>query len=89
MHFYLIKNPINYNYSISASNIELVSQFKDLGIIFDSKLNFSPHTEMIKNKAMRNLGFIKRTCGSFIDPIPLKILYCSLVHSHLEYCPLI
>jgi len=44
---------------------------------------------MIKNKAMRNLGFIKRTCGSFIDPIPLKILYCSLVRSHLEYRPLI
>jgi len=44
---------------------------------------------MIKNKAMRNLCFIKRTCGSFIDPIPLKILYCSLIRSHLEYCPLI
>lgn len=57
MRFYLIKNPICYHYTISDSNIELVSQFKDLGVIFDSKLNFSPHTEMIKNKAMRNLGF--------------------------------
>jgi len=36
-------------------NIKLVSQFNNLGI----KLNFSPYAEMIKNKAMRNLGFIK------------------------------
>jgi len=34
--------------------------------------------------------FIKRsTCMSFIDPIPLKILYCSIVCFHLEYYPLI
>lgn len=89
MHFYLIKNPINFQYHISDSKIELVSDFKDLGIILDTKLNFSLHSEMIKNKAMRNLGFIKRTCGSFSDPIPLKLLYCSLVRSHLEYCPLV
>jgi len=37
MKFYLIKNPINSQYSISGSNIELVNQFKDLGITFDSK----------------------------------------------------
>lgn len=89
MRFYPIKNPKCYHCTISDSNIELVSQFKDLGVIFDSKLNFSPYTEMVKNKAMRNLGFIKRTCGSFMDPIPLKILYCSLVRSQLEYSPLI
>jgi len=44
---------------------------------------------MIKNKAFRNLGFIKLTCGSFSDPVPLKILYSSVVYSNLEYCPLI
>jgi hypothetical protein len=87
--FYLIKNPVYSQYSISGTNIELVNQFKDLGIIFDRKLNFSLHTEMIKNKAFRNLVFIKRTCAGFSDPIPLKILYISLVRSNLEYCPLI
>jgi hypothetical protein len=52
LHFYLIKNPINFQYYISVSKIELVSHFKDLGIIFDTKLNFSLHSETIKNKAM-------------------------------------
>jgi len=40
---------------------------------------------MIKNKAFRNLGFIKRTCTAFSDHIPLKILNISLVRSNLEY----
>jgi hypothetical protein len=31
-----------------------------------------------------NFSFLKRTCGSFVDPIPLTILYCSLVRSHLN-----
>jgi len=56
-----------------------VFQFKDLGIIFDRKLHFSLHTEMIINKAFRNLGFINRTCAAFSDPIPLKILCVSLL----------
>lgn len=38
---------------------------------------------------MRNLGFIKRACLSFNDPVALKTLYCCLVHSNLGYCLLI
>jgi len=34
---------------------------------------------------MYYLGIIKLT-GSFMDLIPLKIVYSSLVCSHLEYC---
>lgn len=39
---------------------------------------------MIRNKAFHNLEFIKRTCGSFLDSIPLKILNYSLVRSNLK-----
>lgn len=42
MKLYLIKNRINFQNSIFVSNIELVHQIKDLGIIVRSKLNFSP-----------------------------------------------
>jgi len=38
---------------------------------------------------MRILGFIKRLCKDFRDTFALKILYCSLVRSNLEYCLLI
>jgi len=83
------KNRIIFNYSIFGSPLPLVSNFKDLGVIFDPKFNFSHQIKMIKNKAMRNLGFIKITCHSFNDPTALKTLFCSLVHSNLEYCYLI
>jgi len=35
MRFYQIKTPINFQYTLSNSNTELVSQFKDFGI-FDT-----------------------------------------------------
>jgi hypothetical protein len=89
LRFNLIKNPIIFNYSFSNSHLELVSNFNDLGIIFDSKFNFSYHTEFIKNKAMHILGFIKRSCKDFHDPSVLKLLYYSLFRSNLEYFLLI
>lgn len=34
---------------------------------------------------MCNIGFIMSTCSSFIEPNPLKILYCSTAHLNLAY----
>jgi hypothetical protein len=58
MHYNLIKIPIIFFYSIFNTKIGFVHYFIDLGIIFYSKLNFTLHTETIKNKPMRNLGLI-------------------------------
>jgi len=51
MRYYLIKNPIKFQYYVSDSQIELVSDYKDLGIIFDTKLNFTLLSEaFVSNK---------------------------------------
>jgi len=63
--------------------------FKDLGILFNSKLLFNAHVSAIKNKALAVFGMIKRNCSDFCDPVTLKCLYTSLVRSLLEYAPLI
>jgi len=42
-HNLIKKNPIIFNYSIFGLPLLLVSNFKDLGVIFDRKLNFSRH----------------------------------------------
>lgn len=76
--FNLIKNPIILNYFLSNSHLELVSNFNDFGVLFDSKLNLSYHTKLIKNKTMHILGFIKHSCKDFRDPFALKILYVLL-----------
>jgi hypothetical protein len=38
---------------------------------------------------MRILCFIKQSCKDFCDPFVSIIHNCFLVHSNLEYCPLI
>jgi len=73
VRYYLIKNPIQFQYNASVFQIEFVSDYKDLGIIFDTKLNFTLHSEIIRNEAILNLGFIKRTYGTYSNPLPLKI----------------
>lgn len=89
MRYTLIKSLVIFNYFSDSQNLDIIFNYKVLDTLFDSKLNFSNHTEMIKYKVMGFLGFIKRTCKSFYNLLVLKILYCSLVWSNLEYCSLI
>ena len=58
---------------------------KDLGILFDSNLNFKEHILAKINLARRNLGLIKHTF-KYIDESTFLTLYKSLVRPHLEYC---
>lgn len=62
-----------------------VTEAKDLGIIFDSKLSFEPHVMHIVLKANSILGFLKRNSMDFKDPYTLKALFCSIVRPLLEY----
>lgn len=57
----------------------------DLGVTLDSKLLFDKHIENILAKAMKTLGFLFRVTKDFKSIKTLKILFCSLVRSHLEY----
>jgi hypothetical protein len=82
-------NPLHFNYHICDINLHRSSLFKDLGILFDSKLLFNAHVSAIKNKALSVFGMIKRNCSDFRDPLALKCLYTSLVRYLLEYAPLI
>lgn len=47
--------------------MEVIVECKDLGIVFDTKLNFT----LRYNEKIR-LRFVKRTCGSVLNRIPLK-----------------
>lgn len=89
MQYHLIKNPINFQYSIFNSKIELFPQFKDLGIIctYSKLLNFSSQ-ELSRIKLFVTWVLFNALVVHSMDPIPLKIIYGSLVRSDLEYCPL-
>ena len=57
---------------------------KDLGVVFDEKLNFSPHISERINKAYSMLWLIRRNFRD-IGPAAFVLIYKHLVRSHLEY----
>ena len=79
-------NLINYNYNINGNVLERCNQFRDLGVIIDTKLSFVPHIEYITNSALKLLGFIIRNSSDFRNIFSIRLLFNSLVRTKLEYC---
>ncbi|CAK1593267.1 unnamed protein product [Parnassius mnemosyne] len=80
------KRNINiFKYTLKGSELSRCNEIRDLGITIDNKLLYDQHIEQIVNKAYKALGFIIRSCSSFRNLKSIKILYCSLVRSNLEY----
>ena len=73
-------------YMIDSTPLQRITTVKDLGVLFDCKLNFNLHISTIVNEAKGVLGFIKRWSKEFSDPFTTKLLYTSLVRPILEYC---
>jgi len=74
----------NYTYSLHGTQLERLEHMKDLGVIFDNKLNFVQHCKEKINTAYSYLGIIKWNV-IYLDEDAFVILYKSLVRSHLEY----
>ena len=60
MKFTLKERPTQFEYRIFNENITWVKHHKDLGVTFDSKLNFGNHIECIVAKAMKMVGLLYR-----------------------------
>jgi len=63
---------IEYDYSLNGVGLSVVSTINDLGIQLDSELSFKDHTNIIYNKALKMMGFVMRSCGSFKNIMPLE-----------------
>lgn len=79
------RNLLSYNYTLNQQSLERTDYIRDLGVIIDSKLLFDRHIDSITSKATKTLGFIVRSTKHFELVKSLKILYCSLIRSQLEY----
>lgn len=80
------KNKINFNYTLNNISLSRQQVVRDLGILFDDKLNFHSHYDYLVTKCNKLLGFISRSTKDFKKSTQtLKILYCSLVRSTIEY----
>jgi hypothetical protein len=62
---------------------------RDLGITFDSKLNFSCHIDSITSAAYRLLGFVVRNSGEFCNLGTWLTLYNAIIRRKLEYASVV
>ena len=70
-------------YNIKGDNLVSVDEEKDLGVTFDSTLNFKKHINIIVKKANSKLGIIYRTF-KHLDAKSFLTLYKAFVRPHLE-----
>lgn len=80
--------PFSYPYKINNRVLQETNHVKDLGINLNNKLSYNIHIYETISKSLKMLGFIQRS-GSNFSVDTLKLLYCSLVRSILEYCSII
>ena len=87
MHFCNLRchhpNPELY---LNKTRIDVVTEFKFLGVIFDTKLTFLPHINALKKKCKKALNLLKVVTHSErgVDRKVLLRLYRSLVRSKLD-----
>lgn len=82
-------NTLYTSYKLSNHKLLSVSEVKDLGITYDSKLLFNQHISNISKKANQMLGFLFRTCYEFKNLQVHRILYMSYVNSLLNFASVI
>ena len=71
-------------YFIDGHKLETLCSYKDLGVLFDTKLGFNQHIMDKVNKAYSMLGIIKRNFVN-LSHFSFLCLYKTMVRSHLEY----
>ena len=79
------KQPFRSSFTLNGSVLEEVYEFLDLGLLTNDHLSWKSHVDAITNKTNRILGLLRRTCRGWKDTETLKVLYCALVRSQVEY----
>ena len=85
MHITREKQPFRSSFTLNGSVIQEVYEFCDLGLLTNHHLSWNSYVDAITNKANRILGLLRRSCRGWKDTETLKVLYCTLVRSQVEY----
>lgn len=79
------RNPINFHYHMSDSELGRIDKCNDLGILFTHNLSFNEHFDNTVASAKKSLNFIFRTCKKIRSTKALFILYNTYVRSKLKF----
>ena len=69
---------------INQNEIEIVDRFDFFGVTFDKHVNWKAHTDKLATRSSKYSGILNKL-RNYLPPYILRILYCSLVQSHLSY----
>lgn len=89
MSFTRAISPISSQYVLGTVYIPRVECVRDLGVLFNSKLDFRDHIRDLASESYRRLGFVIRNAQDFRDTGVIQLLYTSLVRSKMETASMI
>jgi hypothetical protein len=78
------KNNLSRNYTLNDTNISKASACKELGVIFDNKLSFTPHINVIVSRAHARASLIHK-CFLSTDRATLVRAFITYMRPILEY----
>ena len=79
------RTTIQADYHINGKAIQRVYDTKDLGLSYKDDFSFNKHFELSSKKGQSMLSFVKRQCYGRFNVDTAKMLYNSVVRSHLEF----
>lgn len=83
------RDSICHNYHLADTELKRVNEVIDLGVLLNSGVNLNAHVDFVSSKAMSILGLVKRFGKALQDFEAIRLLYCSLVRSKLEYAAIV
>ena len=78
------RKPQSFKISLNNVDIKRVEYVKYLGVLLDNKLNWKAHVSNLCSKLSRVCGFFYKL-RHYVPLNTLRIVYFSLVQSHLQY----
>ena len=77
--------PVDMDIRIGDEKIEIVQDFRYLGVQLDSKLSYKNHVEYITTKCRQAIGALCRTVRKWASLSTFKTLYTTTIEPMLTY----
>ena len=77
---------VSINYSLGSNIISYADIKRDLGMCINESFSYNDHCEKLITKSKQQFGILRRTCHFVNDYRRRRVLYITLIKSHLEHC---
>lgn len=75
-----------FTYNLGGAVLENVSVQRDLGLLVNSQLTWTNHSEHILSRFTDRFNLVRRSCHYIRNPHQRRIIFLTLVRSLLEHC---